>query len=118
MLSTIDLVSLAITISSSVGITYTLTLLWEGHGTSTMIQSGLVPEDHNDFIFTVACEEFGFLGGVFLLALLLAVMLLSLYAAFKAVDMMGRFMCIGFFAMIATQTIFNIGMCSERSAFV
>ena len=35
----------------------------------------------------------------------------ALYAAFKAVDTMGRFMCIGFFAMIATQTIFNIGMC-------
>ncbi|MBQ9901671.1 MAG: FtsW/RodA/SpoVE family cell cycle protein [Clostridia bacterium] len=86
-------------------------LTGEGHGTSTMIQSGLVPEDHNDFIFTVACEEFGFIGGVFLLGLLFAVMMLSLYAAFKAVDMMGRFMCIGFFAMIATQTIFNIGMC-------
>ena len=86
-------------------------LTGEGHGTSTMIQSGLVPEDHNDFIFTVACEEFGFIGGVFLLALLLAVMLLSLYAGYKAVDMMGKFMCIGFFAMIATQTIFNIGMC-------
>ena len=86
-------------------------LTGEGHGTSTMIQSGLVPEDHNDFIFTVACEEFGFVGGVFLLGLLFAVMMLALYAAFKAVDMMGRFMCIGFFAMIATQTIFNIGMC-------
>lgn len=83
----------------------------EGHGTSTMIQSGLVPEDHNDFIFTVACEEFGFVGAILLLGLLFAVMLLSLYAAFKAVDMMGRFMCIGFFAMIATQTVFNIGMC-------
>ena len=86
-------------------------LTGEGHGTSTMIQSGLVPEDHNDFIFTVACEEFGFIGAVLLLGLLFAVMMLSLYAAFKAVDMMGRFMCIGFFAMIATQTIFNIGMC-------
>lgn len=83
----------------------------EGHGTSTMIQSGLVPEDHNDFIFTVACEEFGFIGALLLIGFLTAVMLLSLYAAFKAVDTMGRFVCIGFFAMIATQTIFNIGMC-------
>lgn len=83
----------------------------EGHGTSTMIQSGLVPEDHNDFIFTVACEEFGFIGALLLIGLLVTVMLVSLYAAFKAVDTMGRFVCIGFFAMIATQTIFNIGMC-------
>lgn len=86
-------------------------LTGEGHGTSTMIQSGLVPEDHNDFIFTVACEEFGFIGALLLIGMLVAVMLLSLYAAFKAVDTMGRFVCIGFFAMIATQTIFNIGMC-------
>lgn len=82
-----------------------------GHGTSTMIQSGLVPEDHNDFIFTVACEEFGFLGAVFLIGLLVAVMCVSLYAAYKAPDSMGRFMCVGFFGMIATQTIFNLGMC-------
>lgn len=86
-------------------------LTGEGHGTSTMIQSGLVPEDHNDFIFTVACEEFGFIGALVLMGLLVTVMLLSLYAAFKAVDTMGRFVCIGFFAMVATQTIFNIGMC-------
>lgn len=83
----------------------------EGHGTSTMIQSGLVPEDHNDFIFTVACEEFGFIGALLLIGMLLAVMMVSLYASFKAVDTMGRFVCIGFFALIATQTIFNIGMC-------
>lgn len=86
-------------------------LTGEGHGTSTMIQSGLVPEDHNDFIFTVACEEFGFIGALLLIGLLVTVMLVSLYAAFKAVDTMGRFVCVGFFAMIATQTIFNIGMC-------
>lgn len=86
-------------------------LTGEGHGTSTMIQSGLVPEDHNDFIFTVACEEFGFIGALVLIGLLVTVMLLSLYAAFKAMDTMGRFVCIGFFSMIATQTIFNIGMC-------
>lgn len=86
-------------------------LAGEGHGTSTMIQSGLVPEDHNDFIFTVACEEFGFIGALLLIGLLVTVMLLSLYAAFRAVDTMGRFVCVGFFAMIATQTIFNIGMC-------
>lgn len=86
-------------------------LTGEGHGVSTMIQSGLVPEDHNDFIFTVACEEFGFIGALLLIGLLVTVMLVSLYASFKAVDTMGRFVCIGFFAMIATQTIFNIGMC-------
>lgn len=86
-------------------------IIGEGHGTSTMIQSGLVPEDHNDFIFTVACEEFGFIGALTLIGLLFAVMILSLYAGFKAFDTMGRFICIGFFAMIATQMIFNLGMC-------
>ncbi len=86
-------------------------LTGEGHGVSTMIQSGLVPEDHNDLIFTVACEEFGFIGGVLLIGLLVAVMALSLYAAFRATDPFGKFICVGFFSLVATQTIFNIGMC-------
>ena len=94
-----------------------------------MIVSGMFPgllfrteeSAHSSRVFTilpVARKEVVSARFLLLTSLLLtvsvisfAVMMLSLYAAFKAVDMMGRFMCIGFFAMIATQTIFNIGMC-------
>lgn len=76
-----------------------------------MIQSGLVPADHNDFIFAVAAEEFGFIGATVLILLLIAVMILTLKAGLEARDDMGKFICLGFFGLIATQTMFNIGMC-------
>ena len=38
-------------------------------------------------------------------------MMRFLVAAHKAADDLGRFICIGVFAMFAFQTIFNIGMC-------
>lgn len=76
-----------------------------------MIQSGLVPADHNDFIFVVAAEEFGFIGATVLVILLVGVMILTLKAGLEARDDMGRFICLGFFGLIAAQTMFNLGMC-------
>ncbi|MBE6752893.1 MAG: rod shape-determining protein RodA [Ruminococcaceae bacterium] len=86
-------------------------LTGQGWQQGRMIQSGLVPADHNDLIFTVACEEFGFVGGMVVMLLLVSIMLMSLRTAMHARDPMGRFICLGFFGLIATQTIFNIGMC-------
>lgn len=75
-----------------------------------MVQSGIIPEDYNDFIFTVAGEEFGLIGCTIIILLELAIIILTLHAALTARDYMGRFICLGFFAEIATQAIFNIGM--------
>ncbi len=83
----------------------------QGWMKGSLTQSGLIPEDYTDFIFTATGEEFGLIGCVFILALELSILILSLRAAFTARDNMGKFMCLGFFAIIATQTIFNIGMC-------
>jgi len=76
----------------------------------TMIQSGLVPEDYNDFILTVAGEEFGFIGTTLILFLLASIMVMTINVALTAKDDMGRFICLGFFGLIAAQTIFNVGM--------
>ena len=38
-------------------------------------------------------------------------MLRALQVSFKAKDNFGKYICIGFFAMIATQTCINVGMC-------
>ena len=76
-----------------------------------MTQSGLVPADHNDFIFSVAAEEFGFLGGSAVIILEILIMVMTLHTAINARDNMGRFICLGFFGLIAAQTVFNLGMC-------
>ena len=65
---------------------------------------------NNDFIFTVAGEEFGFLGSLALLALLLGVILSLLIAAKKARESVGSGICIGMAALIASQSVINLGM--------
>lgn len=74
------------------------------------VEFGIVPEQENDFIFTVAGEEFGFIGCVILLFILAMIMLRILINGKKAYDKKGSYICYGVFAMIASQTVINIGM--------
>lgn len=71
---------------------------------------GIVPEQENDFIFTVAGEEFGFVGCIILLAILLAISLRMILNGRKTQDYKGGYICYGIFALITSQTIINIGM--------
>ena len=76
----------------------------------TRVGHGIVPEQENDFIFTVAGEEFGFIGCIILLLILLFICLRILYKGKTALDVKGSFICYGVFALIASQTVVNIGM--------
>ncbi|MBQ3048411.1 MAG: FtsW/RodA/SpoVE family cell cycle protein [Oscillospiraceae bacterium] len=69
------------------------------------------PEIHNDFIFVFIGQAMGLVGCAAVIIVLMAIMMRFLVAAHKAADDLGRFICIGVFAMFAFQTIFNIGMC-------
>ena len=74
-------------------------------------QNGLVPESRNDMVFTVVCEEFGFLGAVALLALLGFVIVRILLVAKTAKDNVSRLLCWGVALMLGGQVFINIGMC-------
>ncbi|MBQ2755279.1 MAG: FtsW/RodA/SpoVE family cell cycle protein, partial [Oscillospiraceae bacterium] len=69
------------------------------------------PEIHNDFIFVFIGQAMGLVGCTAVVVVLMIIMMRFLVAAHKAADDLGRFICIGVFAMFAFQTIFNIGMC-------
>lgn len=71
---------------------------------------GLVPEQMNDFIFSVAGEELGFIGCMLVLIILLVIILCVFLNAFKARDDMGSYICFGMFGLLASQTLINIGM--------
>lgn len=65
---------------------------------------------NNDLIFTVAAEEFGFVGA-FLLLFLLGLLLYELYRCAKhSQDSLGSYLCIGMFSLIGFQSIINLGM--------
>lgn len=65
----------------------------------------------SDFILSVAGEELGFVGILLIFLLLLFLMFKTLRTASQARDDLGRFICFGFFGMIAIQSIINIAMC-------
>lgn len=81
-----------------------------GLGSGTRVASGIVPEQENDFIFTVAGEELGFVGCCFILLILLLILIKILMNAVSSRDETGRMLCIGVFSLIGVQSIINIGM--------
>ncbi len=70
-----------------------------------------VPEIRNDFIFAFLGESTGFMGCLAVVALLMLLCFKLLFNSLRAVDPLGRYICVGVFAMVAFQAIFNIGMC-------
>ena len=79
------------------------------HGALT--QAGAVPESENDMIFTVVGEELGFLGCAAALLLILAIIAKILLTGRRSRYGATRLMCCGMAAMLAAQTIINVGMC-------
>jgi rod shape determining protein RodA len=79
------------------------------HGSQT--RAGFVPEQHTDFIFTVAGEELGLLGAGLLIGLLAVVIWRALVIATRAQDMFGRVAAAGIACWFGFQAFQNIGMC-------
>ncbi|NUR06342.1 MAG: rod shape-determining protein RodA [Nocardioidaceae bacterium] len=74
-------------------------------------RSGFVPEQHTDFIFTVAGEELGLVGSAVLIALLGVVLWRALRIASRADDLFGRVAAAGIACWFGFQAFQNIGMC-------
>lgn len=75
-----------------------------------MVESGKNYADHNDFIYSVIGEELGFVGCILAILLIVIILGLLLRAATLSHDEMGRYLCLGYFGMIASQAVLNIGM--------
>jgi rod shape determining protein RodA len=70
---------------------------------------GFVPEQQTDFVFSVAGEEFGLVGGSVLIALFALLCWRGLRIARNA-DRMGQMIAIGIVCWFAFQVFQNIGM--------
>jgi rod shape determining protein RodA len=75
------------------------------------INKGSVPIQASDFIFSAAGEELGFIGCMLILVLIMAMLLRCLYIAKISSDALGSYICFGFFGLVFSQSIFNLGMC-------
>ena len=73
--------------------------------------NNFLPERHTDFIFSVVCEELGFVGGVVVILLLVSIIIRCLVIGMNARNNLGRYICIGVAAMFSFHVIENVGMC-------
>ncbi len=86
-------------------------LTGQGLFQGSRVASNSVPFQQSDYIFSVAGEELGFIGCSLILLLLFLFMAKVLHVAYVSRDDLGRFVCFGYFGIIALQSISNIGMC-------
>jgi rod shape determining protein RodA len=73
-------------------------------------QAGAVPYQLNDFVFSVAGEELGFVGATGLIVLLGFVVVRMLVVASRAPDQFGRLVGVGVATWLAVQVVQNVGM--------
>lgn len=76
----------------------------------TQSQLNFLPENHTDFIFAVAGEEFGFIGIFIILLLYLIVIWRGLTIALNAEDDFGTLLAVGITFMFMFHVLVNIGM--------
>jgi rod shape determining protein RodA len=86
-------------------------LFGQGLFGGSQTKSGFVPEQHTDFVFTVAGEELGLVGAGVLIVLFCVLLWRALLIAARAEDMFGRMAAAGIACWFGFQTFQNIGMC-------
>ena len=85
---------------------------WTGKGflQGTQIKYGFVPERHTDFIFCTVGEEWGFLGTVFVLALLCMLILRLMRMGERQEEPFGRIYCYCVASILLFHVLVNVGM--------
>lgn len=69
-----------------------------------------IPEAGNDYIFSITCEELGFVGAVMIILLFAMIIWRGFTIAFHARDKFGSMLVIGIISRLAIQTVLNIGV--------
>ncbi len=69
-----------------------------------------LPEEHNDFIFAVVCEELGYIGACLILVLFAVLVVRGYWIAIKARDRYGALLAVGVTTQIGLQAMLNIAV--------
>lgn len=82
-----------------------------GKGLGQSIQKlGFIPESHNDFVFSVICEELGLFGAACVIAIFVLLIWRCVMIAMSAPDLYGALIVVGVITHIAVQVIINIAV--------
>lgn len=69
-----------------------------------------LPEEHNDFIFSVVCEELGFIGAACILILFSMLVLRGYHIALRSHDRFSFLVCAGLTSLLAIQVFLNVAV--------
>lgn len=82
----------------------------KGFRKGTQSQLEFLPERHTDFIFSVLCEEHGFIGSITTIGLFATLFMLGARIAAQARDKSGAILVVGVMAILFWHQFINIGM--------
>ena len=69
-----------------------------------------LPEEHNDYVFPIVCEELGFVGAMLIILLFVLLIVRGYWIAMHAKDRFGALLAGGLTTLLALQVFFNIGV--------
>ena len=69
-----------------------------------------VPEPQNDFIFSILCEELGFVGATLVILLFVLLLTRGLAIALRAADKFGALLTVGFTVQVVLQAALNMAV--------
>ena len=69
-----------------------------------------LPFQYNDYIFAIVCEELGLVGAILIMILFGVLILRGFWIALRASDRFSTVLATGLVALIAVQTILNLGV--------
>ena len=72
-----------------------------------------LPEEHNDFIFAVVCEELGLIGALGIIILFAMLILRGYWIAMHAADRFSTMLGVGLTTLLAVQVVLNMGVVSN-----
>ena len=69
-----------------------------------------LPEEHNDYIFPILCEELGFVGAMVVLVLFMLLIIRGYWLALNARDRFGSLVIVGITTLFAFQVFANVAV--------
>lgn len=85
-------------------------LFGQGYLHGTQNQLNFLPEKQTDFVFTIIAEEFGFMGSIGVLALLMSIVTMAYYTAITCGHVYGRLVALGIATNFFLYCFVNLSM--------
>lgn len=85
-------------------------LFGKGFLNGSQFHNAFLPKPDTDFIFSCICEEWGFLGGFFVLSIFLYLSLLSIHTSFWKEDLFEKYLSLSIGMYVFASFFFNIAM--------